>query len=504
MSRASDGIVKFGPWLPDLPELDNPGLTEALNVLPVSKSYAPYRPLSTQAGALASRPLGGISVRDSSGNSYLYVGTATDLYQRGVGTWTDRSTAVAYTTSALDYWRFCQFDDYVIATNYADVPQKLTIAAAANFSDLAVTGTAPNARAIATINRFVMLGNTEDATNGVVPSRLQWSAIDDATNWPTPGSAAALTVQSGEQFMDASSGPVLAIEGEEQFGIVFQRSAISRLSYVGGNVVFQFDNIDKSRGLLCPNAVATVGKRRFFPSSEGFFVTDGVSVEAIGDGQVDQFFLTNLDASYPERVYAAVDRAKKIIYWAFPGPGNTSGRPNMLLVYNYIESRWARCSQQVELLIPGLTIATSIDDFDDLFDSVDDITPPLDSPFWSGGAATLFGFDSDFKVGTLSGDPGTARVDGPEVELNPGQYTYIEGVKPLVSGNGATVDVSVGLGSRDLTDDDVVYTSQVDRTDTTGYCDFDDEARYHRARVEIDGDFRELIGVHFQQKAAGT
>jgi hypothetical protein len=503
VSRASDGVVKWGKWLPDLPAIDNPGLTEALNVLPVAGSYRPYRPLSTQAGALASRPLGAISVRDTDGNAALYAGTATDLYQRSGATWTDRSTAVAYTTSSLDFWRFAQFDNFVIGTNYADLPQKLVIASSADFEDIADTGTAPRARVIGVIGRFVVLGHTNEGVNGVVPSRLQWCAIDDCTDWPIPQTADARTKQAGEQFMQAALGPVLAIEGEEQFGIVFQRSGISRVTYVGGDVVFQFDNIDSSRGLLCPNGVATVGKRRYFPSSEGFFVTDGVNVEPIGDLQVDQFFLTNLDSAFPDRVYAAVDRQKKIIYFAFPGPSNTGGRPNMLLVYNYLEQRWTHCEQILELLVPGLTIATSIDDFDDLFDSVDDITPPLDSPFWAGGAAALFGFDTSFQVGTLAGTPGTARIDGQEVELNLGLYSYVGGIKPLVTGD-SSVDVTIALGSRDNLDDAVSYTAATDRTATTGYCDFENESRYHRARMEIVGEFKEAVGVQFIAQAAGT
>ncbi len=81
---------------------------------------------------------------------------------------------------------------------------------------------------------------------------------------------------------------------------------------------------------------------------------------------------------------------------------------------------------------------------------------------------------------------------------------YVDGVKPLVTGNDASVTVTVALGSRDLTDDTVTYTSQTSRTSTTGYCDFDSEARLHRARVQVSGDFHELIGVEFQQRPAGT
>ena len=37
----------FGEWLPDLPDLDNPGLTEANNVIPSDGGYKPFRPLTS-------------------------------------------------------------------------------------------------------------------------------------------------------------------------------------------------------------------------------------------------------------------------------------------------------------------------------------------------------------------------------------------------------------------------------------------------------------------------
>ncbi len=35
-------VVKFGPWQPDLPDYENQGLTEALNVIPGSGGYRPF------------------------------------------------------------------------------------------------------------------------------------------------------------------------------------------------------------------------------------------------------------------------------------------------------------------------------------------------------------------------------------------------------------------------------------------------------------------------------
>lgn len=502
MSRKSDGKVVFGEWLPDLPEYDNPGLTEAKNVIPTSASYVPYLPLSTMGDALSARPQGAISVLDSTGNSLLYAGTATDLYQRAGTGWTDKSTAVAYTLTDEDYWRFVQFDEILVATSYVDLPQKITIGDAGNFDDLADTGTAPSARHVGVIGRFVVLGNTNDATNGVVPSRIQWCAIDDATNWPTPGSASALATQAGEQFLNAGGGPVTGIVGGEQVGIIFQRSSITRVTYVGGNVVFQFDTFERARGNLLPNAISQVGNEVYFRSSDGFYKTDGVTVTPIGSRKVDNYFLNDFDSTAPHRVYSAVDFDKKVIRWSYPGDGNTSGRPNKVLMYNYEENRWARAEDDIECMIGGLTIATSLDDLDDFFPSIDDVTPPLDSPFWAGGNNTLFGFGSTHKIGTFAGTAGTAEIIGQEVELNPGLYTRVQGVKPIVLGSG--VVLTVGLGQRDNVSDAISYTSQTSPTARTGFCDFDLEARYSRARLRIEGTFTQATGIQYQQVPGGA
>lgn len=499
--RAADGKVPFGKWLPDLPTLDNPGLTEALNVLPVRATYKPYQPLVGVGDALPDRPRGAASALDQSSNTFRYAGTATDLYARAGSTWTTKSGAV-YTMSSADYWRFAQFDSTLIATDYADVPQAIQVGAGGNFADLALTGTAPRARQIGVINRFVILGDTIDGTNGAVPNRIQWPAIDDPTNWPVPGSANALSVQAGEQFMNASYGPVTGIVGGDQYGIVFQRSGITRATYIGGNLVFQFNAIEENRGALCPNAIARVGKSTYFVANDGFYVTDGVSVAPIGAGEVDTWFADRFDATFPERMYSAVDLSKKIIMWSFAGPGATAGRPNCLMVYNYNEQRWTHSEDECEILSSGLTQGVSLDDLDAYFASIDAVTPSLDSTVWAGGVNTVSAFDAEYKLGTFSGTPGTAVLEGQEVELNPGLYTRVQGIKALVIGNAPTV--TVALGRRDDLGTAIAYTSETSPTPRTGFCDFDSEARYNSSRVTIVGDFDSAIGVEYQAVPSGA
>jgi len=499
--RAADGKVPFGKWLPDLPVLDNPGMTEALNVLPVLATYKPYLPIVGIGDALAARPQGAAAALDSSSNTFIYAGTDADLYVRAGSAWTTKSGAV-YTTASTGYWRFAQFDTTLVATNYADVPQSIDVGSGSNFADLALTGTAPRARQIGVINRFVVLGDTIDGTNGTVPTRLQWPAIDDPTNWPVPGSANALSVQSGEQFMNANYGPVTGIVGGDQFGIIFQRSGLTRATYIGGNLVFQFDTIEEKRGALCPNAIAKVGKFTYFVSSDGFYVTDGVSVQPIGTGEVDTWFADRFDTGYPERMYSAVDLSRKLILWAFAGPGNTAGRPNNLLVYNYDEKRWTHAEDECEILSSGLTQGVSLDDLDAYFASLDLVSPGLDSSQWAGGVNTVSAFDSSNKFGTFSGTPGTATLDGQEVELNLGLYTRVQGIKPLVIGSSPVM--TVALGRRDDLGTAVAYSTDVSPTARTGFCDFDSEARYNRSRLTIVGNFESAMGVLYQALPSGA
>lgn len=499
--RAANAKVSFGEWLPDLPPLDNPGLTEALNVVPTAGVYKPYLPILGTGDALGARPQGGASAFDTTGAAFFYCGTDDSLFVRAGTGWTDKSGAT-YTTPSTGYWRFAQFDSTLIATNYADVPQSIEVGSGSDFADLAATGTAPKARQIGVVGRFVVLGDTDDATNGAVPSRLQWPAIDDPTDWETPGTAAALAVQAGEQFMNSNYGPVRSIVSGEQYGIVLQRGAITRMTYIGGDIVFQFDTIERNRGALFPNATVQIGKLVYFVSGDGFYVTDGVVVVPIGERKADNYFADNIDMTYPERMYGAIDFANKCIVWAYPGPSNTDGEPNSLLIYNYEEKRWTHAEDDCEVIVTGTTVAISLDDLDELFSSIDIVTPSLDSGQWAGGNDLVLGFDADYKLGAFSGTAGTAVIESQEIEPNPGGRTFVAGIKPHVLGSPDTV--SVALGTRDNLSDSPSYTSDVEPTTRTGFADFRNDSKYLRARVTIDGSFDSAVGFEGQYTASGA
>jgi hypothetical protein len=470
---STDANIVFKNWLPDLPPLDNPGLIEAFNAIPFDGAYKSYRPLTEAGGSSATLPLtpyGAFAARFSSTSELYAAGSSTltaQLFAYEGGAWTARSaTSGGIEQAGAD---FTQFDDLVLAVFSSSTPMYRTIGSLSAFT--ALSANIPTVERIAVINRFVVIGRAANsATSGA--AYVRWSAIDDPTNWPTPNSATAIATQAGEQWMDHQLGRVTSITDGDQFGLVFQEFGITRFTYVGPPVVFQIDKIENLRGAYFPNSVVRVGNRVFFASDKGFHVTDGVTVQDIGVGKVDRHFLTSVDPLFSGFMRGAVDAARGLIYWAYPDTSAVAGRANRMLIYSYKEDRWSRADQ----------VSYSI----------------LDTPF---GFNVPYGFMAGNTLASFSGIGGTAIFTTAETEANPGGYTRIKGVKPLVDVTANAV--TVAIGTRNNRSDAVTFTSETTANSRSGFCDFRSEARYHRARVTIAGTFNAAQGIEIDASFSG-
>ncbi len=484
-----DGRVIFGEWLPDQPELDNPGLIEARNCLPVSLSYTDFASVNTYHDALGAAPIGAFATIDDSGDPEIYAGTLTALAQKTGTTWTDR-TGAAYNTAAGDYWRFTQFNNYVIATNYADDPQRKVVGSAADFVDLASTGVAPKARQVGVINNFVFLGDIDDGT--AIPYASQWCAIGDATNWPTPNTPTARTVQSGREVHNSSHGAVTAYASGQFWGLIFQKRAIIRATYVGGDRVFQFETFEHNRGCWAPQSMIQVGGLCYFLAHDGWCVTDGQSVIPIGEGKCDKWFYGRVDQGRLAEITAGVDWTSKCIIWNFPDAAAVAGYTNFFLALNFATRRFTYAEESVQLLLQSFSEAMTLEGLDALYASIDDISVSLDSPIWAGGAPGLMCFDSN-KIGTLSGDSLDALLETGESAPNPFGYTFVRGIRPLVAGQPTAITLQIGKRSNQ--DESRTYTNETSRTARTGVCDFRENGKFLTARLNIRGGFDKAMGL---------
>lgn len=146
----------------------------------------------------------------------------------------------------------------------------------------------PDATVAGRIGQFVIVGLAGTAFGE--PFTVQWSAIGNPVDWPTPGTSDARTKQSGQETLSAEYGKVTGIAGNDFYGYIFQQNAITKITYVGGDVVFSFDTFEKDRGCIDFNRYTQVDDLILFQSEKGYHALQFDQITDIGAGIVDKTY----------------------------------------------------------------------------------------------------------------------------------------------------------------------------------------------------------------------
>ena len=410
------------------------------------------------------------------------IGVNTSAYSAYVSGGTAQHVNV-YSVATDERWNFVQFGERIIAASIANNLQSYVMNSSSAFADL--SGTAPKARYIARVrDQFVMVANTVDGTYGSVPQRVWWPAIGDPTTWPTPGTSTAAQVQSDYRDLlgdgGANQGIVGGLAGADI--AVVQERAIWRGMYIGPPVIFSFTVVESARGTPAPGSIVSVGPVMFYLADDGFYSFDGMQSTPIGHQKVDKFFWSDVDQNYLYRITAAVDPLNKLIYWAYPGPQNSGGTPNRVMIYNYGLNRWSHCDQySVELMVSrSLSTGYTLDQLDP-FGTLETLPFSLDSRVWTGGKLQLAAFDTSHKMGFFSGSTLGATLETSEGNMNDKGQAHVVRVWPMVDTSAATITV----GRRNRIADAVTWGTPTAMTSSTGSCSLRSTATFHRARVSI-------------------
>jgi len=304
--------LPIGEWLPDRGDNNNPGSNNVENVLVEGESYKPFKTFQTQSGVVstATRIFGAYSFIDKDGNVENFAGNQFELFNQVGSTWRNVSISSTstntYATASDQQWRFTAFGQRIIATNLADEIQSFVTGTSTAFSVLSTA--APKARDAAVLNNFLVVVNTDDGT--LRPNRVQWSALDDPTDWST----SAVTLSDFQELED-DGGANQRIIPTQNYGIIVREQSIVRMEFIGAPGIFQFTTAESNRGTKAMNSVVSDGVIVYYLAEDGFFAFDGTRSIPIGDNKIDRFFLDKLDETRLELVKAAVNPAEKFIVW---------------------------------------------------------------------------------------------------------------------------------------------------------------------------------------------
>lgn len=489
-------VVGVSDFAPDQAPYMGTALQVARNTIPREDgSDGPLQAPGVMTSALPAACRGAVLAADGSTGAELVAGTATGLYRLDGTSWDDLSGAT-YAVPTNREWRFAQFGTRLIATNYADAPQTYTIGSGVNFAGLSAD--APRGRYVATVEPgFLMFGDVvgrgASSAVGTLPNGVWWSSINDATQWPASGTAAAVSAQSDYQQLplgDAVQGILPAIGGAN--AAVFTERSIYRVEYQGGTIVFAFREADRSRGCYAPGSLVAVGPVAYFLSEEGFMAFDGQQSTPIGYGRVDRFFWGDVDASRMDAVKAVVNPIRRIIIWSYL---TRAGSPRWL-IYSYANNRW-RLGDDASLAIQTWVqrVAPTVDD---TLVSLATTTFGFGGKLLSGlggfilsegGARILIGttgpatfaaaFNSSNQLVGYAGNALEAVIETGESDAQ-GRRVFVSGLRPLTDAG----TVLASIGARDAFNSTVQYTTETAPT-VTGVCPQRISTRYARARLRI-------------------
>lgn len=244
-------------------------------------------PADSTTGGCFSDPLGSIFIGTTTGaTSRLYE------YDPATATFTNRTPAGDYAAPA-GRWRFTKFGARVIAVGESTVlPQ--TRSGAGNFANLITSADRPRPRYIG-VSKSYLIGAYNQAGGGGVyatanPYQVMWSSRNNPTIF-TPGvdrSGFAPDLANGK-------GEITGVACFEEFFLVFQQQGVTRFSWVGGDGVWEMQEIaGPAFGLRSEwsDSLVTTERIAYYMSNYGpAAIVNGEQASAIGEGTVRNFFM---------------------------------------------------------------------------------------------------------------------------------------------------------------------------------------------------------------------
>ena len=465
--------ILFGEWLPDMPDTtgqETLNLDAALNVYSSTTGYAPFPRASiissgTEDGEdinqlfLAKKDELILAFGGTNKNIYLY----NNLVGRGASS-KKVSRAGGYSSPQVA-WDFASFGDTVLATNGTDKIQRYVIGDAGDFADI---DQAPVCNTIAIVRDFIFAGYCDENSQ-----KVQWSDLNNETVWDSSDDN-----QADFQILPGG-GEVKAITGGE-FGLILQEKAVTRASYIGTPLVFQFDQISDNTGCLTGKSAIQYNGMTYFLSESGFMVCDGSTIKNIGAGKVNNYFFEALDSTQIETMDVAIDPLKNLIVWNYPTTGRIpTDEERLLIMYNYETGRWTSGSTNSQVVAQLATQGRSLDELDPDYPTLDTMPISLDSPLFIGGEFAFCGAIGDKVCAFNLYNEATYLITS---DIEQGMFSVATLAMPIIENGSATFQIA----SRNNLNQNIEWSSD-SVTTLENRADLRSGGRYHRLRVNPTG-----------------
>lgn len=379
-------------------------VTGGTGFVPTINGLRPVKSLTTSGfPALPSTCKGAAVVRLVDDSRRIFVGTQTKLYE-GTGLVYNDVSSAPYTGGVDNRWRYAQFGNDTIATNFTDPVQVSTTSG--SFANLA--GSPPKAAMAETCSGFVLLFDYNDGTN-IFHDGWWCSALQNDTSW----SPSIATQAANGRLLD-TPGSIRAAHALGNNMVVYKERSMYFGVYQGPPVIWSWQLIPGEVGAVSQEAVVNVliegSPAQIFAGYDDFYIFDGTKPVSIGN-PLRKWYNTNSNAQWRYRTQALHDPANQVVYFYLP---DSSGNLTLCVPYNYKIDKWGTLGtiSPIEAALQYLSPGTTYNGLGSLYTTYDSLPPiPYDAPFWTSGAPVAAVFDSTHTLDTYSGTPGATSIN---------------------------------------------------------------------------------------------
>lgn len=462
-------------------EPQTPGcITDCQNIVPYEGGMrvAP-QPVSVGFAALASECRGSAVLRNLSGASRFFSGTATKLYEASGTTWTDVSRGANYTQGAEDRWSFAQFGNNVLAATITAPIQRSTSGA---FSDIAG---APKAKVIVSAKGFVLAFHTDEATYNNSPDRWWCCALYDETSW-TP----SVTTQATTGRVINGQGGFKAAAPLGDDVVAYKERGLFVGRYQGPPAVWDWTPVAEEVGCVGQDALAQTSIGHVFVGQDNIYLFDGTRPFPLATGTVRQWWIDNSSGQYRSRSKVLWDRQNNLVWIYFPSKFST-GACDYCLVFHVLKRQWGRADNTAQAVVNYYTQGGGSYDSPSAFLSSIFTTynstapsPAYDSVLWLNEKEAPAIFNASNQLQALEGGADDSSFTTGDYSLGDMGASMCRGVRIQWAQQPSIADC-IGY-TRDGSGKALVQASAVELGDSA--FDVRQTGRVHRFRFELSGD----------------
>jgi hypothetical protein len=224
-------------------------------------------------------------------------------------------------------WTLDNFGQYLVGVLTGDGKVRYWIPNTANLMVEVAPGVAPEncSAVVVTPERFLFaLGAGGD------PRKVQWPSQETLTDW------VAGALNTAGEYLIETPGILMCGKRTSRETLLFTDVDVHAAIYVGGVLVYAFENRGRQCGAIGPNAVVTVRDTAYWMSDGGFFRYDG-SVNRI-PCEVFDYVFSRLNQSQRRKVVGVTTSRYGEVTWYYPSIG--SDENDSYVTYNWLEDHW--------------------------------------------------------------------------------------------------------------------------------------------------------------------